>query len=174
MANQQQGFPQEHQQAQPYQQRAAPMGQDPQNLTRQNGSPPVTQQASPAAAQKQKQFPPMELSVRVRPVFDKGSVLAFADMNINDQFAVKGMKVLSGEKGLSVVMPSYQDNIGKWREVCFPVTREFRAQLQETVIGAYQQSLEQIQTAAQQQIRQNQAQPQPTAQQPVQTQTMGM
>lgn len=109
---------------------------------------PEQQQAAQAPAQEAAQYPPMELDVRVRPV-NKGNLIAYASMNINGGFAVEGIKVMSGEKGLFVSMPSYQDKQGKYRDVCFPVTKEFRQQMNQAVLEQYQQTLSHMQSAAQ-------------------------
>ena len=99
--------------------------------------------------QQKENLLPMELDIRIRPV-NKGNVLAYASMNINRAFAVDGIKVLNGEKGLFVSMPSYKSGDGKYHDVCFPVNKEFRAQINEAVLGEYQQTIQQMQEAAQQ------------------------
>jgi len=128
---------------------------------------PKEQKAAPASQEQDqaqapataRQMPPMELDVRIRPV-NKGNLMAYASMNINGAFAVDGLKVVSGEKGLFVSMPSYKDSQGKFREVCFPVSKAFRDQINQAVLGQYQQTLEQMRDAVQQQNRQ-QEQPAP-------------
>ena len=99
--------------------------------------------------QQEETLLPMELDVRIRPV-NKGNVLAYASMNINKAFAVDGIKVLNGEKGLFVSMPSYKGGDGKYHDICFPINKEFRAQMNEAVLGEYRQTLQQMQEAAQQ------------------------
>lgn len=80
----------------------------------------------------------MKLDVRIYPVREpKGNLLSFASVTINDCFAVNGVKVTSGEKGLLVNMPSTKDSKGKYRDVCFPVTAEFRQQINRTVLEEY-------------------------------------
>ena len=53
--------------------------------------------------------------------------------------------VYSGEKGLYVNMPSTQDNKGNWRDVCWPVTADFRRQLNEALIEGYGAAIENLQ-----------------------------
>ena len=70
---------------------------------------------------------PFKLDVRVRPIAPMGNLLAY------------------GEKGLYVNMPSTQDNKGNWRDVCWPVTADFRRQLNEALIEGYGAAIENLQ-----------------------------
>lgn len=120
------------------------------------------EQATQQAAQAQ-EIHPMHLDVRVRPMTPKGNLMGYASVNINGCFAVDGIKVVSGKNGLFINMPSYQVN-GQYRDVCFPVTKEFHAQLSSEVVTGYHQALEQMQTAsqeAQQRAQEAQQQPEP-------------
>lgn len=109
---------------------------------------------------------PMDLDIRIRPM-NKGNLMAYASMNINKSFGVEGIRVVSGEKGLFVAMPSQKGSDGVYREVCFPITKEARGQIQNAVLDAYQQTLEQMQAqAAKQQM--------PAEQESVPEQAMGM
>lgn len=80
----------------------------------------------------------MKLDVRVYPVENpKNSLIAFASVTINDVFAVQGIKVVNSEKGLFVSMPNKVDRDGEYRDVCFPVTKEFREQLNNTILDTF-------------------------------------
>ena len=72
---------------------------------------------------------PFKLDVRVRPIAPMGNLLAYANVTIGGCFKIDGFRICSGEKGLYVNMPSTQDNKGNWRDVCWPVTADFRRQL---------------------------------------------
>lgn len=95
-----------------------------------------------AAAPQQEQLP-TSVSVKIHSVQTSGSVLAHASINLNGCFAVRGIKVIDGEKGPFVSMPSYKTG-GEYKDVCFPVTKEFREQINAAVVGAYQQELAQL------------------------------
>ena len=77
---------------------------------------------------------PFKLDVRVRPIAPMGNLLAYANVTIGGCFKIDGFRICSGEKGLYVNMPSTQDNKGNWRDVCWPVTADFRRQL----FGSYE------------------------------------
>lgn len=116
----------------------------------------ATPKAAPAAptAAPQKQTPayPMHYDVRIYPVRgDGGTLRANASVNINDAFAISKVRVVEGSKGLFVSMPQYKGQNGEWKDICFPRTTEAHKQFSDAVLGAYQQKLEQMQTAAEQQ-----------------------
>lgn len=68
--------------------------------------------------------------------FAEGNAKAVAQITINNEFAIKGIKVYEGEKGLFVSMPSRK--IGsEYQDVVFPITAEARAQLNNAVLETY-------------------------------------
>jgi len=87
------------------------------------------------------------------PPSTEGSTRAYASVTLDKCFGVRGIKVVEGGKdGLFVSMPSRKAQDG-YKDVCFPVTAEFREALHKAVLAAYQQAI--TQTAAHQ-PRQNQ------------------
>lgn len=87
----------------------------------------------------------LKLDVTVRPIAPKGNLMAFANVTIGDCFKIDGFRICSGENGLYVNMPSTQDKQGKWRDVCWPVTADFRRQLNDALIEGYGQAIENLQ-----------------------------
>lgn len=87
----------------------------------------------------------LKLDVRVRPIAPMGNLLAFASVTIAGSFKVDGFRICSGEKGLYVNMPSTQDGKGGWKDVCWPVTADFRRQLNDALIEGYGQAIENLQ-----------------------------
>lgn len=75
------------------------------------------------------------------PPGQQGGIRAYASATIDGCFAVRGIKVVEGGRdGLYVSMPS-RKTVDGYKEVCFPVTAEFRSQLHNAVMDAYQQAL---------------------------------
>ena len=103
-----------------------------------------------AHAQAAKQdIPP--ISTRIRLVDNpKSKVRAEASINIGDTFAVHGLRVIEGQKGLFVSMPqrSYTDSGGetKYSEVFHAVTAEARQAIIQSVSQAYTQAVEMAQS----------------------------
>jgi len=89
---------------------------------------------------------PIEIKVTSIALQNEDNLLARANILLNDSFAVRGVKIVNGKHGAFVAMPSYQAH-GRFVEVCFPTISEFRQQLNDTVIEAYQQTLTQGQKA---------------------------
>lgn len=88
---------------------------------------------------------PMKVDVKIGSIRPEGSVRAYASVNLNDCFAIRNVKVMDSTKGLFVAMPSYKAGNGEYKDICFPVTKEFREQLNNAVIDAYKQALTQSQ-----------------------------
>lgn len=88
---------------------------------------------------------PMKVDVKISSTRPEGSIRAYASINLNDCFAVRNVKVVESSKGLFIAMPSYKAGNGEYKDICFPVTREFREQLNNAVIDAYNQALTQSQ-----------------------------
>ena len=77
------------------------------------------------------------------PPGEAGSIRGYASATIDSCFGIRGIKVVDGgERGLFVSMPSRKTTEG-YKEVCFPVTAEFREQLHNAVLSGYQHALEQ-------------------------------
>lgn len=68
----------------------------------------------------------------------KSNLKAFATVTFDDCFAVKSIRVMDGKKGLFISMPAQADNEGTYYDIAFPVTKEFRKELQEEIIDAYE------------------------------------
>lgn len=86
---------------------------------------------------------PTSISVKIHSVHTSGPLLANASVNLNGCFAIRGVKVVQGEHGPFVSMPSYKVG-GEYKDVCFPITKDFREQINAAVVGAYQQELAQL------------------------------
>lgn len=67
----------------------------------------------------------------------KSNLKAFASVEFDECFAVTGLKVMDGKKGLFVSMPASEDSEGEYHDVCFPVTKKFRKELNDAVITAF-------------------------------------
>ena len=89
----------------------------------------------------------LKLDVRVRPIAPMGNLLGYASVTIGDSFKIDGFRICSGEKGLYVNMPATQDKSGNWKDVCWPVTADFRRQLNDALIEGYSTAIETLQDA---------------------------
>lgn len=71
---------------------------------------------------------------------DKSSLVAFANITFDDEFVVKGLKVVDGKNGLFVAMPSSQGEDGKYYDDAFPLTKECREYITDFVLSSYEDS----------------------------------
>jgi stage V sporulation protein G len=94
----------------------------------------------------------MKVDVKIGAIRSEGSVKAIASVNLNGCLAIRNVKVMDSIKGLFVAMPSYKASNGEYKDICFPVTKGFRDQLNSAVMDAYQQALSQTQNAASEQV----------------------
>ncbi|MBI4178737.1 septation protein SpoVG family protein [bacterium] len=75
--------------------------------------------------------------VKIRKLDGTGNVLAFADITLLGLYVVRGFKVMSGENGPWVSMPSQRDKGGNWRDSFFPLNKDARARLTGTILEKY-------------------------------------
>ena len=100
--------------------------------------------------EKTAQAADMKLDVDVRLIEPRGNLMGFANVTVNDCLRIDDFKVLQGEKGLFVGMPSKaQTKDGKTNyETVRPVSKEFRAVLNEAVVEAYHAEVAHLQARA--------------------------
>ena len=106
----------------------------------------------PVKAQEQVQEPTTNIptiQARIDYVTGYEKVKAFASANIGGAFAIHGLRVVDGEKGLFVAMPStsfQRDGKTEYQETFHPVSGEARKALNDAVLEAYEQKLAEEQT----------------------------
>ena len=68
----------------------------------------------------------------------KNNLKAFATVELDEELVLTGIKLIKGSKGLFIGMPStYAQDRDEYYDIFFPVTAEFRTELQEAIIDAY-------------------------------------
>lgn len=93
----------------------------------------------------------LDISVRIDKLNnnENSNIKAFASINIGGAFAIHGIKVIESQKGMFVSMPSnsYKDSNGKikYNDIFHAITKEARNQLNDEVIKAYENALEEVQ-----------------------------
>ncbi len=80
--------------------------------------------------------------VRVRKVAREGKMRAIVSVTMNNEFVVHDIKVIEGENGLFIAMPSKKSIDGTYRDVAHPINKETRSILQERILESYQTALE--------------------------------
>ncbi len=91
---------------------------------------------------------PLKLDVSVRVIEPVKNLMGFASVKFNDCFVVENLKIVQGSKGLFLGMPSQPDGKGGYRDMAYPVTKEFREQLNTAVLQPMRQSWNRWRSAA--------------------------
>ena len=63
---------------------------------------------------------------------------AFANVTFDDAFVIRGMKIISGNKGLFISMPSRKRPDGTYQDIAHPVNTDMRRRLERAVLEAYE------------------------------------
>ena len=76
--------------------------------------------------------------VRVRPVEKAdGKMKAVASITINGEFVVHDIKVIEGDKGYFIAMPSKKDGNGDYKDIAHPINTATRKTIQDAVLAKY-------------------------------------
>lgn len=76
--------------------------------------------------------------VRIRKVEKEGKMKAVASITIDNEFVVHHIKIIDGDKGLFIAMPSKKTLDGEYRDIAHPINSETRDRIQRSVIQAYE------------------------------------
>lgn len=75
--------------------------------------------------------------IRIRQSSDEGKLRAKVSITIDDAFAVHEIKVLEGDSGLFIAMPSKKLPNGEYKDIAHPINQETRTVIQDMIIEAY-------------------------------------
>ena len=79
--------------------------------------------------------------VRIRKISDDGKMRAVASITLDDEFVVHDIKIIYGQNGLFIAMPSKKMSDGAFRDVAHPICSEVRNQIKEQIFQAYEKML---------------------------------
>ena len=77
--------------------------------------------------------------VRIRKVEKEGKMKAVASITLDDEFVVHDIKIIEGEKGLFIAMPSRKASDGEYRDIAHPINSSTREQIQNLILEKYQE-----------------------------------
>ena len=92
-----------------------------------------TQQAQPKTQPERHAGNKMDIDVKINSISMEGNILATASINLNQCLAIRNVRLMNGEKGMFLSMPSYRTGNGEFRE--------FRTQMTEALTSAYKEAL---------------------------------
>ena len=80
--------------------------------------------------------------VRIRKVEKEGKMKAVVSITMDDEFVVHDIKVIEGDKGLFIAMPSRKATDGEYRDIAHPINSGTRDPIQKIILDKYEAELE--------------------------------
>ena len=79
-------------------------------------------------------------NVSIYPISNNDSSLkAFATLEIDSAFVVKGIRIIEGKSGLFVAMPSHKGDDGEYYDDAYPITKKCREDVNEAILAMYEE-----------------------------------
>ena len=79
--------------------------------------------------------------VRIRKVEKEGKMKAVVSVTIDEEFVVHDIKIIEGEKGLFIAMPSRKAADGEYRDIAHPINSDTRDRIQKLILEKYQETM---------------------------------
>ena len=79
--------------------------------------------------------------VRIRKVEKEGKMKAVVSITIDEEFVVHDIKVIAGDKGLFIAMPSRKAADGEYRDIAHPINSDTRERIQTLILQKYQETM---------------------------------
>lgn len=79
--------------------------------------------------------------VRVRKIKKEGKMRAIVSITLDDEFVIHDIKVIEGDKGLFIAMPSKKATDGEYRDIAHPINSSTRERIQDTILNSYRKAL---------------------------------
>jgi len=79
--------------------------------------------------------------IRIRKINEEGRMKAIVSVTFDEAFVIHDVKVIEGQNGLFVAMPSRRTPDGEFRDIAHPICSSARDQIQGAVLEAYEDAL---------------------------------
>lgn len=76
--------------------------------------------------------------VRIRKVNTEGKMKAIVSVTFDDEFVVHDIKIIDGQNGLFIAMPSRKMGEGDFRDIAHPINSNTRNKIQDAIFSAYE------------------------------------
>jgi len=88
--------------------------------------------------------------VRVRKVAKEGKMKAVVSITLDNEFVIHDIKVIEGEKGLFIAMPSRKTSDGEYRDIAHPINSDTREAMQKIILDKYGIALKEMEESEEQ------------------------
>lgn len=82
--------------------------------------------------------------VRVRKIAKEGKMKAVVSITLDEEFVVHDIKVIEGDKGLFIAMPSRRAGDGEYRDIAHPINSGTREKLQGIILERYEEAMAEV------------------------------
>ncbi len=79
--------------------------------------------------------------IRVRKTYEEGKMKAIVSVTFDDQFVIHDIKIIEGDNGVFIAMPSRKMPNGEFKDIAHPINLETRVNMQNKVLEAYEAKL---------------------------------
>lgn len=79
--------------------------------------------------------------VRVRKIAKESKMKAVVSITLDDEFVIHDIKIIEGDKGLFIAMPSKKASDGEYRDIAHPINSQTRESIQKVILESYERAL---------------------------------
>ncbi|WP_294342814.1 septation regulator SpoVG [uncultured Clostridium sp.] len=76
--------------------------------------------------------------VRIRKITSEGKMKAIVSVTFNNEFVVHDIKIIEGQNGLFIAMPSRRTPDGEFKDIAHPINTATREELQNSILSEYE------------------------------------
>ena len=80
--------------------------------------------------------------VRIRKIATEGKMKAIVSVTFDNEFVVHDIKVIEGQNGLFIAMPSRKTPEGEFKDIAHPINTDTREKIQNSILKAYEEAME--------------------------------
>ena len=80
--------------------------------------------------------------VRIRKIAAEGKMKAIVSVTFDNEFVVHDIKVIEGQNGLFIAMPSRKTTDGEFKDIANPINTDTREKIQTSILKAYEEAME--------------------------------
>lgn len=80
--------------------------------------------------------------VRIRKIAAEGKMKAIVSVTFDNEFVVHDIKVIEGQNGLFIAMPSRKTPDGEFKDIAHPINTDTREKMQSSILAAYEEAMQ--------------------------------